>query len=183
MKELYPQSIEIGAGGDPTGAGNGRSALVAGGKSANERAFADARPEYNDYLRLSDFDSKLAGKMNYYVLGIWWASGRRSAPRRPTPGATCAAWLTSGCAIPSASRRISTAAIGYCQKSLAYDPNDPYAHYASGCVTAARPGSGSLETLASAGSHFHSMIDINPDLEEAKYARANLKAIEDVLAT
>jgi hypothetical protein len=36
----------------------------------------------------------------------------------------------------------------------------------------------SVETLASAGDHFRTMLDLNPDLEEAKYARQNLKNIE-----
>ena len=59
-----------------------------------------------------------------------------------------------------------------------------YTHYVLG-LSYMRQGkeSGSLETLASAGSHFRSMLALNPDLDEAKYARQNLKAIEDVLAT
>src|ERR1035441_3365168 len=31
--------------------------------------WTDAESEYQRYLQLSDFDSKLAGKLNYYVLG------------------------------------------------------------------------------------------------------------------
>jgi len=41
---------------------------------------------------------------------------------------------------------------------------------------------GSLETLASAGSHFRTMLDINGDLEESKYARQNLKNIDTLMA-
>ena len=39
-----------------------------------------------------------------------------------------------------------------------------------------------LETLSAADRHFHTMLDLNPDLEEAKYARANLKSIDTALA-
>ena len=38
--------------------------------------------------------------------------------------------------------------------------------------------SGSLETLAAARQHFRTMLDLNSDLEESKYARANLKSID-----
>ena len=39
--------------------------------------FKDATTAYLQYLRLSDFDSKLAGKMNYYVLGYLVGFGRK----------------------------------------------------------------------------------------------------------
>ena len=74
-------------------------------------------------------------------------------------------------------------AIAYCQKSLAYNPNDPYAHYAlSLCYARLAQANGSLETLSAAAKHFHAMLDLNGDIEEAQYARANLKSIEPLLA-
>ena len=39
--------------------------------------YPDASSEYTEYLRLSDFDSKLAGKMNYYVLGYLAGIGKK----------------------------------------------------------------------------------------------------------
>ena len=33
------------------------------------QSWAPAQAEYRMYLKLSDFDSKLAGQLNYYVLG------------------------------------------------------------------------------------------------------------------
>ena len=73
--------------------------------------------------------------------------------------------------------------LGYCQKSLAYDPNDPYAHYALAlCYARLAQANGSLETLSAAAKHFRAMLDLNGDIEEAQYARANLKSIEPLLA-
>jgi tetratricopeptide (TPR) repeat protein len=75
-------------------------------------------------------------------------------------------------------------AVAYCQKSLAYDPKDPYTHYALAlCYMHQAQESRSMETLASAQIHFRTMLDLNPDLEEAKFARQNLKNIDGVLAT
>ena len=37
-------------------------------------------------------------------------------------------------------------------------------------------------TLAAARKHFQTMLDINADLEEAKFARQNVKNIDDLLA-
>jgi hypothetical protein len=39
-----------------------------------------------------------------------------------------------------------------------------------------------LETLSAAAKHFRAMLDLNGDIEEAQYARANLKSIEPLLA-
>ena len=39
---------------------------------------ADAGAEYSQYLKLSDFDSKFGGKLNYYVLGSLFGMGRKS---------------------------------------------------------------------------------------------------------
>src|SRR5581483_4026482 len=43
-----------------------------------ERDYNRARAEYVEYLRRSDFDSKLAGKLNYYVRGFLIGKGRKS---------------------------------------------------------------------------------------------------------
>jgi hypothetical protein len=65
-----------------------------------------------------------------------------------------------------------------------YDSGDPYTHYALAlCYARLAEKSGSLETLAAARQHFRVMLDLNSDLEESKYARQNLKSIDDLLAT
>ena len=77
FKELYPQSIEAA-----------RKAIRINPKTAEPHLwladslrlsgkFAEARPVYDEYLKLSDFDSKLAGKLNYYVLGSLVGMGRK----------------------------------------------------------------------------------------------------------
>jgi hypothetical protein len=73
--------------------------------------------------------------------------------------------------------------VAYCQKSLAYDSQDPYTHYALAlCYAREAAQNGSLETLAAARKHFQAMLDLNGDLEEAKFARQNLENIDGVLA-
>ena len=72
--------------------------------------------------------------------------------------------------------------VAYCQKSLAYDPKDPYTHYALAlCYAREAAQNGSLETLAAARKHFQVMLDLNGDLEEAKFARQNMKSIDQLL--
>ncbi len=56
----------------------------------------EARKEYEAYLQMSDFDSKLAGKLNYYVLGYVVGMGECGARRRRTSGGNCSLWRTTG---------------------------------------------------------------------------------------
>ncbi len=70
--------------------------------------YAEAKTAYSSYLTLSDFDSKLAGKLNYYALGylVGFGKKKRAATRDIWP--SYAAWRTSESATASASSRIST---------------------------------------------------------------------------
>ena len=60
----------------------------------------EAEAAYREYLKLTNFDPKLSGQLNYYVLGsLIGLGGARRLPYR-TSGGIFAASLTSGCAIP-----------------------------------------------------------------------------------
>ena len=71
----------------------------------------------------------------------------------------------------------------FCQKSLQYDPDYPYAHYLSGLIYATQAqSSGSLETLAVARKHFQRMLTLNPDMDEAKSVKTMLGSFDQALA-
>ena len=76
------------------------------------------------------------------------------------------------------------AAITSCQKALAYDPKDPFAHYALGLSYMGRYNTpeGGYSDLAAAQRHLQEAIDINGDMAEAKLARQNIVNIQQVLA-
>jgi tetratricopeptide (TPR) repeat protein len=98
FKELFAQSVDAA-----------RQAIKLNPKTAEPHLwladslrlsgkFADARPEYIQYLNLSDFDSKLAGQLNYWVLGSLVGFGKRTAPANGTSGRTITTWPISECA-------------------------------------------------------------------------------------
>jgi tetratricopeptide (TPR) repeat protein len=183
MKQLYPQAIE-----------SARAAIKLAPAAAEPHMWladslrlsgknADAVDEYAQYLRLSDFDSKLAGKMNYYVLGYLAGVGRKKRAAQTDTWRDLRSLAFFGlCDAERIQGHFETAA-AYCQKSLSYDKSDPYTHYALAlCYARLAQSTGSLETLSAAAKHFQTMLDLNGDLEEAQYARANLKSIQGALA-
>ncbi|MEO8593148.1 MAG: tetratricopeptide repeat protein [Candidatus Solibacter sp.] len=182
FKGLYPQSIE-----------SARKAIQVNAKTAEPRLwladslrlsgkFDDARPVYAEYLKLSDFDSKLAGKLNYYVLGSLVGMGRkkRVAERDIWNDYHNMAWYGL-CECERKSGNLDTA-IAQCQKALTYDSKDPWAHYTLGLafMTKAKQ-SGSVAELYPAMQHFQTMIELNPDMEEATIARKNIAAVQQYL--
>jgi tetratricopeptide (TPR) repeat protein len=80
-----------------------------------------------------------------------------------------------------AERRMSRfdPAIRYCQRSINYDPADPYAHFALALAyTRKAVQTGSCETLPAALKHFRKVVDLNAELDEARMARQNIANIE-----
>ena len=68
MKSAYPQSIEAARNAIRLAPGNPEPHFWLAESLRLSGAFEKSKTEYAEYLRLSDFDSKLSGKLNYYVL-------------------------------------------------------------------------------------------------------------------
>ena len=95
-------------------------------------AFDKGAAEYAVYLRLSDFDSKLAGKMNYYVLGYLAGFGKKKRAAQQDIWKDLRSLAYFG--ICDCQRKLSNwdTAIENCQKALSYTPDDPYVRLSSG---------------------------------------------------
>jgi tetratricopeptide (TPR) repeat protein len=143
---------------------------------------ARSSQEYETYLRLSDFDSSTAGKMHYYVVGYLVGMGRKKRPAQQDIWRDLRSLAYVGLCENSKNLKQYGEAIENCRRALRYDSTDPFAHYLLGLNYAYEAEStGSLEMLAAAGRSFRTMLEINPDLKEAKYARENLEEIDRVL--
>jgi tetratricopeptide (TPR) repeat protein len=145
--------------------------------------YKESRKAYVDYLKYSNFDSGLAGNLNYYVMGFLVGHGKRRRAAQKDIWQDLRSLAFFGlCDCAYREDKLEDATL-FCQKSLQYDPNYPYTHYLSGLVYATQAqGSGSLETLAVARKHFQKMLDLNPDMDEAKNVKTMLASFEQVLA-
>jgi tetratricopeptide (TPR) repeat protein len=182
FKDLYPDSIAAA-----------RKAIAANPKTPEPHLWLadslrlsgkldEAPPEYAQYLKLSDFDSHLAGKLNYYVLGSLFALGRkkRVAERDIWSDYHNMAWYGL-CECERRTARLDDA-IRDCQHALTFDPKDPFSHYTLGLAFMMKANkSNSIAELDPALRHFHTMLDLAPDVTEAKYARQNIATIEQAL--
>jgi tetratricopeptide (TPR) repeat protein len=182
FKSLYPQSIEAARRAIGINPKTAEPHLWLADSLRLSGKFAEARPVYDEYLKLSDFDSKLAGKLNYYVLGSLVGMGRkkRVAERDIWNDYHNMAWY----GICECERKAANldAAIADCQKALTYDAKDPFAHYTLGLAFMAKAvNTGSVAELDPALQHFQQMLDLNPDMDEAAFARKNIANIQEYL--
>ena len=92
-----------------------------------ERRFGEAVPEYQQYLKLSNFDSSAFEKFGYYAIGFKFFTKKRAATQdvwKELRGLTYYGLCES-------ERRINhyDNAISYCQRALSFDKEDPLTHY------------------------------------------------------
>jgi len=184
MKDLYPESIDAAGKAIRAMPKNAEAHFWLAESLRMSKKYEQARTEYLEYLRLSDFDSKLAGKMNYYVLGFLAGLGKkkRAAQQDIWKDLRSLAYFGVG----DCERLLSNpdAAIDYYLKSLSFDPEDPLVHYASGLAYYRKAEiTQSAATLPEARKHFEAMLKLNSDLAQAQTARKYLAAINATLAS
>ena len=178
MKELYPQAIESARASIKLVPAAAEPHLWLAESLRLSAQYPEASQEYTEYLRLSDFDSKLAGRMNYYVLGYLAGVGRKKRAAQTDTWRDLRSLAYFGLCDSERKQNHFDLGVAYCQKSLAYDSKDPYTHYALAlCYARQGAQSNSREILAAAQKHFQTMLDLNGDLDEAKFARQNLQNI------
>jgi uncharacterized caspase-like protein/tetratricopeptide (TPR) repeat protein len=148
-----------------------------GGKKCEE-----SEKEYQAYLRLSDFDSKLAGKINYYMLGYLVGMGKKKRAAQTDIWREMQFLANFGlCDCERMSKRFDSA-IRYCQLALNQDQKDPIAHYDLALSFAEKfnesKGAG---WLTAAKSHFETVIQLNPETSEAEKSKKYIANIDRVL--
>jgi tetratricopeptide (TPR) repeat protein/uncharacterized caspase-like protein len=148
-----------------------------GGKKCDE-----SKKEYQAYLRLSDFDSKLGGKLNYYMLGYLAGFGKKKRAAQTDIWRELQFLASFGlCDCERMSKNFDSA-IRYCQAALRQDPKDPTAHYDLALTFTERFNqTKSAGWLAAAKTHFETVIQLNPDTVEAEKSKKYVANIDRVL--
>jgi tetratricopeptide (TPR) repeat protein len=145
--------------------------------------YQESKTEYAQYLKLSDFNSKLAGKLNYYALGFLVGMGKKKRAAQTDIWKDLRSLAYFGLCDSERKLKDYDTAIRDCQRSLSYDSDDPYVHYALGlCYARKAEETGSIETLPAACKHFQAMLALNPNLAEAEYAKKNIASLSKLVS-
>ncbi|HEY1755503.1 MAG TPA: tetratricopeptide repeat protein [Bryobacteraceae bacterium] len=142
----------------------------------------DARREFSEYLRLSNFDSGAAGRFNYYVMGYLIGFGKKRQASQIDIWRDLRSSAYFGMCNCETKLGSYDSAISDCQKALGYDSEDPMAHYALGLAYMFKAKqTGAMEVVTAARDQFSTMVRLNPDLAEAEIARKNIATLDGVL--
>ena len=162
---------------------NGEAHLWLAESLRNQGAYGEAEIQYNAYLTLSNFDSGLSGQLNYYVIGSLFGMGTKKRAAQTDIWKEQHGQANTGlCDCEYLQKRYDTA-IPYCQTALTFTPGDLYTNYRLGLLYSQKYNqSGGVALLAAARKHFESVIQVNPDANEADRSRKYVKNIDDVLA-
>lgn len=183
-KAVYPQAIEAARHAIRLTPNNAEAHFWLAESLRMSTQWAEANREYGDYLRLSNFDSGAAGKMNYYVMGYLIGFGKKKQASQADIWRVLRSSAYFGLCNCKTKLADYDGAISDCQKALAYDGQDPLSHYALGLAYMYKARqSGRMETVSAARGQFAEMIQLNPDLAEAEYARKNIATLDGVLKT
>ena len=182
LKEAYPQSIEAARKAIQLTPNKAEAHFWLAESLRMSSQYAQAETEYLQYLKLSDFDSKLGGQLNYYVLGSLMGMGKRKRAAQQDIWKDLRSLAYFGLCDAELMQSHFDSAIAYCQKSLNYTADDPYAHFDLGMALAKKgQQNGIVEMLPAARQHFATMLALNSELAQADLARKNIANIDAFL--
>ncbi|MGB9456258.1 MAG: tetratricopeptide repeat protein [Bryobacteraceae bacterium] len=184
MKELYPDSIDAARKAIRLTPNNAEAQFWLAESLRLSGKYQESLDSYQQYLKLSNFDSRLAGKMNYYVLGYLVGFGRkkRAAQRDVWQDLRSLAYFGL-CDSERMLNQFDTA-IAYCQKALTYDPSDPFAHFGLALsYTSKAQATGAVEPLIPARKHFAETIALDPYMPESERAKKYIAKIDSLMAS
>ena len=142
----------------------------------------ESRREYSEYLRLSDFDSKLAGKLHYYALGYLIGIGKKKRAAQTDIWRELRSMAHFGLCDCARMSKEYDAAIRSCQHALSFDNSDLFAHYTLGITYAEKFNiQNSVGFLAAAKTHFETVVRLNPGTEQAGNANGYVAKINQAL--
>jgi len=179
MKGDYPQSIESARKAIQLTPNEAEAHFWLAESLRMSGQWSQAEAEYLQYLKLSDFQSKLGGQLNYYLLGSLMGMGKRKRAAEQDIWRDLRSLAYFGLCDAELKQSHYDPAIAYCQKSLNYTSDDPYAHLDLGLALAKKATqNGIVEMLPAARQHFATMLALNSDLAEADLARKNIANID-----
>jgi uncharacterized caspase-like protein/tetratricopeptide (TPR) repeat protein len=149
----------------------------------------NAETEYRQYLALSNFDSKFAGKLNYYVMPFLIGVGSKKRAAQTDIWKELRAQANFGLCDCEWLQKQWDSAIGYCETALSYNPQDLYSHYRLGILYSQKfnllnlhaSAPNGLDLLVEARKQFNSVIALNSDVNQAANSRKYIENIDQFL--
>lgn len=180
IKEQYTETVESARNAVRLTPANAEAHFWLAEGLRGMKKWSEAASEYGQYLKLSNFDSSAIEKFGYYAIGFKFFRKKRAATQDVWKSLRSLAYF----GLCDAENRLNRfdSAVAYCQRALAFDQNDPLAHYALGLgYMKQADANGDIGLLPAARRHFAQSLSLNPDMDEAAFAKKNISIIDTFL--
>jgi tetratricopeptide (TPR) repeat protein len=182
-KGSYGQAVDAGEEAVKLTPANAEAHLWLGEALRRNSQCDLATTQYERYLSLSNFNSDIGGKLNYYLLGSLFGTGTRKRATQQDIWRELRAQAYEGICDCDWMRKSYDDAAAQCHKALSLEPQDLFANYRLGIVfTEQYNAIGGQALLQEARQYFDAVIAINPDTDEAHRSRKYVAQIDSVLA-
>ena len=143
----------------------------------------EATREYQAYLKLSDFESSVAGKvLNYWFRGLLIGGGRKTRPSHLDAWKMLRGLAHYGLGNIEVILQAPERAIEQFEQALHFDNSDPLTYYRLGYAFAEKANrTGKCDDIRIAQGHFRRSLELDPGDEEAREMRGYLAGIDQVL--
>lgn len=184
MKDMYAESIEAARRAIELNPSNAEPHFFLADSLRLSGKPAAAKPEYLQYLELSDFESSTGEKVvNYWIRGFLIGRGKKSRAAQKDIWSDLRSLAYFGLGDSERLLKQPDAAVGYYTQALKLDDKDPLTHYALGlALTLKFAQTDGREPLPQARAHFQKVVELNEHLAEAEQARAYITEIDAELA-
>lgn len=181
LKAMYDPAIEAARVAIRETPNNGEAHFWLAEALRMKGQYVDAIPEYQQYLKLTNYESSVAMKIAHYSFGF---KGLLAKKRAGTTDVWKELRKLTYFGLCDCERKLNRFqyAIPFCQKSLSFDAQDEFTHYILALSYAGQANAtGDIGLLPAARKHFARMLELNGELQEAEYAKANIKNIDAFL--
>lgn len=179
MAEAYDKGIEAATRAielDPT---NAQAHLWRADNLRAKGRFAEAKPDYEEYLRLNNYTASLGSKIAFYAIGMGITKTNSSQKRVYATQRNIALFGLCEC-----EQRLKnfTRASKYCEQALKYDEQDPYAYFVLGKIYSQLFNRDKRrDDLVTARRYYAKVVEINPAMKEAQDATGYIAQIDKIL--
>ena len=179
MAEAYDKGIEAATQAVELDSTNAQAHLWRADNLRARGRFAEAKPDYEEYLRLNNYTASLGSRIAFHAIGMGITKTNSSQKRVYATQRNIALFGLCEC-----EQRLKnyTRASKYCEQALKYDEQDPYAYFVLGKIYSQLFNRDKRrDDLLTARKYYEKVVEINPAMKEAQDATSYIAQIDKIL--
>ncbi|MBK9169591.1 MAG: tetratricopeptide repeat protein [Bryobacterales bacterium] len=179
MTESYARGVEAATRAIELDPSNAQAYLWRADNLRVEGKFAEAKPDYEEYLKINSFTASFGSKLAFYLIGSGITKTNASQKRVYATQRNIALFGLCEC-----EQRLKnfTRASRFCEEALKYDTDDPFSYFVLGKIYSQLFNRDKRrDDLVTARRYYAKVVEINPAMKEAQESSQYITQIDRIL--